>query len=64
MSIKTDEFEADLERLSASLSAHRPIDPQLKERIRRRSQQLGEARYEQRGYLDVAVSLIREIRDE
>jgi hypothetical protein len=64
MSVKTTQFEADLDELANSVSSRRPVDPDVKRRIRERSQQIREDRFKKQGFLNVAVELIREIRDE
>ena len=64
MSIKLTEVQADLDELNASLSEGRAIDPELKKRIRDRSDKLREEVKKSHGSLNVAVDLIRANREE
>ena len=53
---------ADLNALCLSLG--KPQDPDLVKRAQERARQVRERVYREKGLLDVAVDLIREIRDE
>jgi len=53
---------ADLNALCLSLG--KPQDPDLVKRVQERARQVRERVYREKGLLDVAVDLIREIRDE
>ncbi len=55
----TTEIFADLESLCASLAAHRPVDPVVACRVQERSESLRK----QLNETNIAVDLIREIRD-
>jgi hypothetical protein len=63
--IGTDpEILADLAAVLRHVAAGTPLDPVLDRRIEERSERLTEALRQRYGELDVAVDLIREIRDE
>jgi hypothetical protein len=64
MSIATIASDADVATLFNCIATGRPVDPDLAKRIRERSEQLREEVRRQRGLLEVAVDLIREVRDE
>ncbi len=53
---------ADLETLC--LNVGKPQDPELVKRVRERAKQIRERVFREQGVLDVAVDLIREVRDE
>jgi hypothetical protein len=53
---------ADLEALCVGIG--RPQDAELVKRVQERARQVREREYREKGLLDVAVDLIREIRDE
>lgn len=54
---------SDLEAVCAALAKRRPVDPDVASRVSERAEKAKKA-IRQRGVTDVAVSLIREIRDE
>jgi predicted thioredoxin/glutaredoxin len=58
------EIQADLKAVLASLSGGEPLDPETVHRIRERAEKITEEIRQQQGILNVAVDLIREIRDE
>jgi hypothetical protein len=59
--IKPDpEMEAIIEHLMTG----KPLDPELERRVRERSEKATQELFEKHGYLNVAVDLIRECRDE
>ncbi len=58
------EVLADLEAVLIHVACGTPIDPELANRVRVRSEQMTEELRHQYGELNVAVDLIREIRDE
>jgi len=55
---------ADLEAVLAHISAHTPVEPELARRVRERSEKVQEELRRKHGELNVAVDLVREIRDE
>jgi hypothetical protein len=55
---------ADLEAILKHVASGTPIEPGLDRRVRERSERLTEELRQRYGELDVAVDLIREIRDE
>ena len=54
---------ADLEAICHSLVTGRPIDPEVSNRIEERADRVREE-LKKKGVTDIAVSLIRETRDE
>ncbi len=70
MSIETtplgtdSENAADLEAVLTHLVAGTPVDPELSRRVRERSERMTEELRRKYGKLNVAVDLIREVRDE
>jgi adenosyl cobinamide kinase/adenosyl cobinamide phosphate guanylyltransferase len=64
MSTETISANLDVEALFTCIAAGRPIDPDLAKRVREHSEQLREEVRGKSGLLDLAVDLIREIRDE
>lgn len=54
---------SDLEAVCAALAERRPVDPVVAKRIRQRAEKVKEE-IRQKGITDVAVTLVREIRDE
>ncbi len=55
---------ADLEAVLNHVAAGTPVEPALARRVRERSERLTEELRQRYGELDVAVDLIREIREE
>ena len=60
--VPTD-VKSDLKAVCDALAMKRPVDPAVAERIRQRAEQVKDD-LRRRGVTDVAVSLVREIRDE
>ena len=58
------EVLADLETVLKHVTSGTPVEPQLVHRVRIRSERMTEELRRQYGELDVAVDLIREVRDE
>ena len=56
--------DADAQAVLESLRTGVPLDPAIRRRVSERSEQATEALRRRYGTLDVAVDLIREIRDE
>ena len=56
----TSEIMADLEAISASIAAKRPVDPALARRVQERSEEIRKRLPE----TNIAVELIREARDQ
>jgi len=54
----------DLEELTAALASGSSIDPQLKRRIRERSEKVREGVRKKKGLLNIAVDLIRAVRQQ
>jgi hypothetical protein len=54
---------ADLEAAADALDSGKPLDGETERRIRERAERIREAVYGRQGMLDVAVDLIREIRE-
>jgi len=59
----TTELQSDHEEVSRALAEKRPVDPDVAKRVHQRAAAARE-RLRLRGMTDVAVSLIREARDE
>ncbi|HEV7222165.1 MAG TPA: hypothetical protein VGN42_05645 [Pirellulales bacterium] len=57
------EVMSDLEAVCAALAARRPLDPVVARRVQERAERVKEE-IRRRGVTDIAVSLVREIRDE
>jgi hypothetical protein len=55
---------ADLDAVLRHVAAGTPVDPALDRRVRERSERLTEELRQRYGEIEVAVDLIREIRDE
>ncbi len=55
---------ADLQAVIDSLMSQTPLDPVIARRVEERSERMTEALRRRYGELNVAVDLIREIRDE
>jgi hypothetical protein len=58
------EVMADLQTIVDSLSAGRPIPPEVVARVRERGDRLREEIYQKHGLLDIGVPAIRELRGE
>jgi hypothetical protein len=58
------EVLADLAAVLRHVAAATPVDPVLSRRVQERSERLTETLRQRYGELDVAVDLIREIREE
>ena len=55
---------ADMQAVADTLAAGRPVAPELAQRVRERSEKAQEVLLRQYGVREIAVDLIREIRDE
>ena len=55
---------ADLDAVMERITTGKPLDPEAARRIRERAERITEEIRQQHGELDVAVQLLREIRDE
>ena len=53
---------ADLDTLLKGLG--RPLDPDLVKRVEERADEIRDRVFRERGYLNAAVDLVREVRDE
>jgi hypothetical protein len=62
-SVDIAEARADLQAVLDSLVTKKPLDPETSRRIRERSERITEELHQRYGELNVAVDLIREIRD-
>ena len=60
----TPDVEADLQVVIDHLTTGQPLDAETARRIRERSERATQEIRDKHGVLDVAVDLIREIRDE
>jgi len=58
------ETDADLEAVIEHAMNGKPLDPAVARRVRERSERATQETFERHGLLNVAVDLIREIRDE
>lgn len=56
--------EADLQAVIDHLISGRPLDPEIVRRVEERGEKVRQEILEKHGVLNVAVDLIREIRDE
>jgi hypothetical protein len=61
--ILATDVRGDLETVCAALAARRPVDPLVAQRVHQRAEQAKEE-IRRKGITDVAVALVREIRDE
>lgn len=59
-----DEARADLQAVLDSLVAQTPLAPAVARRVEARSERMTEELRRRYGELDVAVGLVREVRDE
>ncbi len=55
---------ADMQAVADALAAGRPVDPEVARRVRARSEKAQEELVQHYGIREIAVELIREIRDE
>ncbi len=58
------DVEADAKAVMDNVLGIKPLDPEVARRVRERSERATEELRRQFGTIDVAVELIREIRDE
>ena len=61
---QTADVEADLQVVIEHLTTGRPLDAETARRVRERSEKATQEVRDRHGVIDVAVDLIREIRDE
>jgi hypothetical protein len=54
----------DLQTVLDHLSSGKPLDPEVERRVRERSRQIRQKLRDRHGIMNVAVDLIREVRDE
>ncbi len=54
----------DLDAAHAAIAAGKPLDPVIKKRVHERAEKVREEVRRNHGLLNVAVDLVREIRDE
>lgn len=64
LNLNEAEIQADLKAVLASLGDGKPLDPETMQRIRERAERITEEIRQEHGILNLAVELIREIRDE
>ncbi len=57
-----DTTQTDLEAICLSLASGKPVDPEVGSRIEQRADKVRDE-IKKRGVTDIAVSLIRELRD-
>jgi predicted thioredoxin/glutaredoxin len=55
---------ADAQAVADALAAKRPVDPEVAQRVRERGAKITEELRQKYGERNIAVDLIREIRDE
>ncbi len=55
---------ADAQAVADALATGRPLDPDVARRVRERGAKLTEALRQQHGEMNIAVDLIRAVRDE
>jgi hypothetical protein len=60
----TRQTDADLEAVIEYAMTGKPLDPEVARRVRERSERATQEAFDKHGFLNVAVDLIREIRDE
>lgn len=58
------DVQADLDAIAAAITAGRKPDPEVAKRVRERADQAREDLFRKHGVMNIAVDLIREIRDE
>jgi hypothetical protein len=59
-----NEIDADLEAVIEHAMTGKPLNPEVARRVRERSEKATQETFEKHGFLNVAVDLIREVRDE
>jgi hypothetical protein len=59
-----DHSISDLEAAYAAIASGKPLDPEVKKRVHERAEKVREEIRRKHGVLNVAVDLIREVRDE
>lgn len=66
MSIDTVQNDVmdDMQAVADAVAARTPVDPQVVARVRERSRQVQEDLVKQHGIREIAVDLIRSVRDE
>ncbi|HEX7378959.1 MAG TPA: hypothetical protein VF278_17695 [Pirellulales bacterium] len=57
------EILADADMVLAAITSGRKLDSELVQRIEARSEQIRERVFQKHGFVDIAVSAIRELRD-
>jgi hypothetical protein len=62
--MKTTKKSPDQDALLERLSTGKPLDPEVYRRIRERQETITEELRERNGEMNIAVDLIREVRDE
>lgn len=62
--ISTTEAQTDMEEVFAAFAEDRKVDPEVSKRIEERANRVSQEIFQKHGYLNVAVDLIREGRDE
>jgi hypothetical protein len=60
----TNDEAADAECVIAHAMTGKPLDPEIARRVRERSERATEALRRKHGVLNIAVELIREVRDQ
>ncbi len=60
----TSEEAADAQAVIEHAMTGKPLDPEVARRVRERSERATEALRRKRGTLNIAVDLIREVRDQ
>lgn len=58
------EVMADMQAVSDAVVAGKPVDPEIVRRVRERSRMAQEELLRRHGVREIAVELVREIRDE
>jgi hypothetical protein len=58
------EVMADMQAVSDAVAAGKPVDPEVVRRVRERSRKAQEELLRRYGAREIAVELVREIRDE
>ena len=56
--------QADHEEIARAAAERRPVDPEVSKRVRERAEKIREEILRTHGVLNVAVDLIREVREE
>jgi len=58
------DVEADAKALIEHLTTGKPLDPEVRRRIRMRGERIGQKIFDKHGVLDIGVPAIRELRGE